>query len=29
MGHSLEFGALDWNFEGVPDRELAACCYWE
>ena len=20
---------LDWNFDGVPDRELVACCYWE
>jgi hypothetical protein len=20
---------LDWNFDGVPDSELDACCYWE
>jgi hypothetical protein len=20
---------LDWNFDNVPDNELAACCYWE
>ena len=20
---------LDWNFDRVPDNELAACCYWE
>jgi hypothetical protein len=20
---------LDWNFDGVPDGELVACCYWE
>jgi hypothetical protein len=19
----------DWNFDGVPDDELVACCYWE
>lgn len=21
--------AFDWNFDGVPDGELVACCYWE
>ena len=20
---------LDWNFDGVPDHELVACCFWE
>jgi hypothetical protein len=20
---------IDWNFDGVPDGELVACCYWE
>ncbi len=20
---------FDWNFNGVPDEELVACCYWE
>lgn len=20
---------VDWNFDGVPDGELIACCYWE
>ena len=20
---------FDWNFDAVPDSELAACCYWE
>ena len=20
---------FDWNFDGVPDDELVACCYWE
>ena len=23
------FSELDWNFDGVPDGELVACCYWE
>ena len=20
---------IEWNFDGVPDNELVACCYWE
>ena len=20
---------FDWNFDNVPEKELAACCYWE
>jgi hypothetical protein len=23
------FSELDWNFDAVPDRELAVCCLWE
>lgn len=23
------FSAFDWNFDGVADSVLVACCYWE
>jgi len=23
------FTEFDWNFDGVPNDELVACCYWE
>jgi hypothetical protein len=26
---SHSFSAFDWNFDGVADSELVACCYWE
>lgn len=30
MVESVEtLAQFDWNFDNVPDRELAACCYWE
>jgi hypothetical protein len=24
-----DLAQFDWNFDGVPDKELVACCYWE
>lgn len=24
-----EFSPFDWDFDGVPNPELVACCYWE
>jgi hypothetical protein len=26
---NAEIYKFDWNFDGVPDDELVACCYWE
>jgi hypothetical protein len=26
---TLLVSELDWNFDNVPDDELAACCLWE
>lgn len=26
---SFHLDALEWDFDGVPDGELVACCYWE
>ncbi len=27
VAHSVS--TLDWDFDGVADSELVACCYWE
>jgi hypothetical protein len=26
---NTKLNELDWNFDGVPENELVACCYWE